>query len=130
MEKFSESFCLRKILTTPGFTVTADKSNLFMLRNGRVIAESDEIRSLFRRCAWQRLAAYGIERGYNQSDVENLLKHLVGDEVYEPEFQQKFIDGIRICEDHPYPFKWHVSTSVQCPKCVRESNSIERMSIQ
>lgn len=123
MEKFSDSFYLRKILVTPGFTIAADKSNLFVLRDGRVISESDDIRSLCRRCSWERLKAYGIEHGYNQADVECFLKHPVGDEVYEPEFQQKFIEGIRRCENHAYPFVWHAKTSDECPKCLRDSVS-------
>ena len=45
---------------------------------------------------------------------------------YNDEFQQWFISGLRLCGKHPYPVRWHVMQSIDCPKCRDERHSLRR----
>jgi hypothetical protein len=40
----------------------------------------------------------------------------------EPEYQEWFLSGLRLCRKHPYPFQWHVMQSIECPKCKEEKH--------
>lgn len=78
---------------------------------------------------WQKLKAAGIERPYNRSDVESLLKNEHGcivfnldpDKVYSVDFQNWFIAGMRGCDKHQYKFVWHACVRPTCRKCHPET---------
>lgn len=77
-------------------------------------------------------AEYNIDKNYNRKDIKSLLKLPPKAKVPSkattktPEFQEWFKAGIRVCNNHPYPFVWCIIEGTACPKCRQESGVVEK----
>lgn len=55
---------------------------------------------------------------YHRADVRQYLgAYVPRPYVDSDEFQEWFKAGLRRCDNHPYPYKWHIIKYGQCPKC-------------
>ena len=67
---------------------------------------------------WERLKEAGIERPYHRGDIASFFGiNRPESHAYDADFQRWIESGVRFCELHPIPFRWHLAQAISCPKC-------------